>query len=484
MLTYDEQLNPDQILSFFEKISSIPRATGKEEAISNYVVSVVKELGLEFHQDEYFNVIVKKPGTEGYENSDPVMIQGHLDMVAEKDGNSTHNFDTDPLELIIEGDILRARETTLGADDGVAIAYGLALLSSTTIPHPPLEVIFTTEEETTMCGAEMLDGALLTSNILLNIDMSNEDMIVLGSAGGRDYTLSKDLRRKKPCTNFVPFKMEWSGLRGGHSGEDIHRGRQNAIILAATFMKEIMKKLPIELVHVRGGNFSNAIPRECAVKFYTLKEYEPKLLEMLAELKENYTNAFGDTDLIPSITLKQMATTDYPMVEEDAEELLNLILAIPFGPAKFSKEVNGVVTLSNNLGVVYTGSKKASFMGSCRGATDGLVENYYEKLCASFSSHHAIVDDVNAYPSWEYQDHSHLREVASKAFYEVYGKAPIFEIVHAGLEVGHIASKVKHLDAISIGPNTWDLHSTHERLSLSSYVNSWNFLKNILSKLG
>ena len=157
MLTYDEQLNPDQILSFFEKISSIPRATGKEEAISNYVVSVVKELGLEFHQDEYFNVIVKKPGTEGYENSDPVMIQGHLDMVAEKDGNSTHNFDTDPLELIIEGDILRARETTLGADDGVAIAYGLALLSSTTIPHPPLEVIFTTEEETTMCGAEMLD---------------------------------------------------------------------------------------------------------------------------------------------------------------------------------------------------------------------------------------------------------------------------------------------------------------------------------------
>lgn len=483
MLTYDEQYNPDQILSFFEKISAIPHSSGKERAVSDYIVSVAKELNLEVHQDEYFNVIVKKPATEGYENSAPVMIQGHLDMVAEKGWNSDHNFDTDPLELRIEGDMLWANDTTLGADDGVALAYGLALLSSTTISHPPLEVIFTVQEETSMLGAEMLSSDLLSSRMLLNIDGSNEDTIILGSAGGRDYTLNKEIRRKKPSTHFVPFKIEWTGLKGGHSGEDIHRGRQNALVLIASFMQELRSRFPFELVHISGGNFANSIPREGMVKFYTLKEYEPQLLNMVEDLKNSYATSFGEVDAIPDVTLTSITTADYPMEEEDAESLLQFILAIPFGPARLSEEVGGLVTVSNNLGVVYTGSRKVTLKGACRGATDELVEQYYRELAQIFTCYDAIVESMNAYPSWGYKSDSPLRDAACKVYYDMYEKAPAFEIVHAGLEVGYLAAKIENLDAISVGPNAWDLHSIRERMSLTSYVNFWNYLKNVLAIL-
>jgi len=474
------KLAPQEVFRYFKEISDVPRSSSHNEKISAYLVNFAKEHELEYYQDESGNVIIWKEGTPGYENSDMVMIQGHMDIVAEKSEDSTHDFQNDPLELIVDGDTLTANKTTLGADDGAAIAMGLALLDSTDIPHPPLEFIATVDEEIGMLGAYALDGSKIRSRKVINIDSEEEGIITVGCAGAVDIFTSFPADKK--LVNGVKYKYVVDGLLAGHSGLDIHQERANAGQIVARLFLDARENAELNIVSINGGRATNVIlgkvEGEVIVAASDVKAFEEIIATSTEEIKAEYRTSD------PGITVSIEAVAE---VSEEAvdtvcqDNFFKFLVACPTGAEHYSVELKGLVETSHSIGVVKLEDGRLITKSMSRSSVNSRNRLLARKIGIIAEALGAEVEHGSSYGAWEFNNKSDLLDVCINAYKEQYGEEPVVSAMHAGIECGIWAEKVGKVDAVSIGPDMTGVHSVNEELSIPSTERTWNYLKLILS---
>ena len=474
------KLAPQEVFRYFKEISDVPRSSSHNEKISAYLVNFAKEHELEYYQDESGNVIIWKDGTPGYENSDMVMIQGHMDIVAEKTEDSTHDFQNDPLELIVDGDTLTANKTTLGADDGAAIAMGLALLDSTDIPHPPLEFIATVDEEIGMLGAYALDGSKIRSRKVINIDSEEEGIITVGCAGAVDIFTSFPADKK--LVNGVKYKYVVDGLLAGHSGLDIHQERANAGQIVARLFLDAREKAELNIVSINGGRATNVIlgkvEGEVIVAASDVKAFEEIIATSTEEIKAEYRTSD------PGITVSIEAVGEASEEAVDTvcqDNFFKFLVACPTGAEHYSVELKGLVETSHSIGVVKLEDGRLITKSMSRSSVNSRNRLLARKIGIIAEALGAEVEHGSSYGAWEFNNKSDLLDVCINAYKEQYGEEPVVSAMHAGIECGIWAEKVGKVDAVSIGPDMTGVHSVNEELSIPSTERTWDYLKLILS---
>lgn len=468
---------------FFKELSAIPRASGNEGGVQSYLLNFAKEQNLEaFQEDGSGNIVIKKPATKGYEHISPVILQSHMDMVAEKSPESLHNFDTDPIELIEEEGFLRANRTTLGADNGIGVAYSLALLFDDRIEHPALEAIFTTEEETTMKGAELLKGESLGGRYMLNLDSEEEGVFCVSSAGGLDFVGKLPLRHTS-STQDTTYRIIVSDLKGGHSGMNINSGRANANKLLGRLLNRMVKALPdMELVSIDGGSKMNAIPRDAQALCNLSKKDEAKLREIVELMLTDACNELQPTDNV-SLRLEEAEFVSEVMDKENRDDIISFLLIVPNGVNTMSKNIHGLVESSQNLGIVATEKNEVGFYISARSSVDSLLEVITERNLALARLCKVDMLTGRNYPAWEYKAHSPLRDLAIRTYEAISNKEAKLEAIHAGLECGYFAKKIPDVDIISLGPNIYDVHSPKEKMQLDSADRMYDYVVALLKEM-
>ena len=395
-----ENLKPERVFYYFEELSKIPRESANEQAVSNFLVDTAKKLGLEVYQDKINNIIIKKPATKGYENSDGVILQGHMDMVCEKELDSNHNFKTDGLDLIIDGNYLRADKTTLGADNGIAVAMGLAILEDKNIEHPEIELLVTVEEETTMRGAMELEENILTGKMLINIDSEEEGWVTVGSAGGKEVSITFNEEKEKfDNTDSDFYRLEVKNLFGGHSGAEIHKNRLNANKVMSEVISEIKKDFDIKLCDIKGGSKDNAIPRECYFDVAIDKSLSQNFIVKSKEIFKNFKNKYIEQD--PNITfelsdLENNYNKIYP--SKLFENLLGLLNDLPTGVNTWLKEYPEIVESSNNLAIVKSIDDKISITILLRSSEPSVLNSLEEKIITIAKKYNVGYKETAAYP--------------------------------------------------------------------------------------
>ncbi len=446
---------PERVLHYFEEICAIPHGSGDTDRISDYCVSVAQNLGLDVSKDALNNVIIKKPASKGYESHEPVIIQGHLDMVCEKDADCDLDFSTDGLRLGVDGDWIYAKGTTLGGDDGIAVAMALAVLEDETLPHPPIEAVFTTDEETGMYGAEGIDVSGLNGKLLLNIDSECEGILTVSCAGGARAEIQIPL---STTPNTLPCKrIVFRGLQGGHSGVEIDKGRINADVLMGQFFKELPDDCRI--VDAFGGTKDNAIPSRAEGIVATPWD----LSQIAAEFAEQHR---PDTDpgLIIEISDAETATICYD--EASTRRIGEFLTTVPNGIQAMSKNIDGLVQTSLNLGQLRCDNHTLTATFSVRSSVGAEKKELLKKLEVLAAKFGGSFDSHGDYPAWEYKEDSILRDTMIRVYREQYGKEPVVEAIHAGLECGFFCDKIPGLDAVSFGPDMRDIHTPRERLNI------------------
>ncbi|MEG0005606.1 MAG: aminoacyl-histidine dipeptidase [Clostridium sp.] len=478
-----ENLNPKPVFKYFEEISKIPRGSKNEKAISDYLVEFAKQHSLEYIQDDYLNIIIRKPGTKGYENSKTVILQGHMDMVCEKNASSTHDFLNDPLKLRIDGDFIYATETTLGADNGVAIAYCLAILESNDIMHPPLEVLITTEEEIGMGGAINLSHNILKGDIMINIDSEEEGCLLVSCCGGIKTSITIDVTYDSLPKNFSELSLEIKGLKGGHSGMDIIKQRGNANIILGRLLKSLTKNYDLCLSYFNGGSKMNAIPREAfatiAVENNIIDEISKECINVFNSIKSEYIGV--DDGII--FNINKTNTKKEFMTKYSSLNVINSLTVIPNGVITMSNQIKDLPVSSTNLGVVTTTNSSVVLESALRSSSKSLKDhliNIHSSIADSFNGSIKFEGD---YPEWEYEVNSPIRNKFMSVYKDMFHKEPTISAIHAGLECGIIKSKYPSLDIISFGPNHFDVHSPDEHLSISSTERMYNYLLNVLKEI-
>ncbi|AEX85369.1 aminoacyl-histidine dipeptidase [Marinitoga piezophila KA3] len=474
-------LKPEKVFKFFEEISMIPRCSGNEKAISDYLVKFAKERNLEYIQDDALNVIIKKPATPGYENVPGVIIQGHIDMVCEKTSDSNHDFSKDPLKLQIDGDFIKATNTTLGADNGIAVAYALAILDSDDIEHPYIEVLMTTEEETGMGGANALDPELLKGKVLLNIDSEEEGIFYVSCAGGLRDIITLPIEFMDAPSGFKSYEIKVFGLQGGHSGMEIIKQRGNANKLLGRVLYDLNKKIEVYGISIDGGDKSNAIPREATAKILT--KDKAKLIEIIDYWKKVFKNEFSITDPDVELSVNEIEHYNKVMTKDSFEKAINILMLVHDGIQTMSKAIEGLVESSSNLGVVKTFDNRIEFTSATRSSVETLRDLIHNKAEIIAKLNGAKITTNAPYPAWEYKKDSKIRELMKKVYKDMYGKEPEITAIHAGLECGILSGKMKDVDMISFGPNIYGAHTPEEKLSISSTQRVWEFLLNVLKEM-
>ena len=467
---------PTNVFKYFLELSKIPRGSGNTKAVSDYCVSFAQKHSLWYKQDEANNVIIKKPASVGYEASAPVIIQGHLDMVCEKDSTSDINFETDALEIETDGEYIFANGTTLGADDGIAVAYALAILEADDMAHPPLEVVLTTDEETGMDGAAALDFSNLDGRLLLNIDSDQEGIFTVSCAGGLNVTGELKLNFKE--TKKKGLEITICGLKGGHSGVEIDKKRADANIVAGKLLSTLCDKTQIQLSSVNGGLKHNAIPSECKLVVSAPQNIESIITEFEKEIKKDYESA--DPDL--EIKIKEVENVRITSYEE-TKNVASLLSKMPDGIFSMSEDIDGLVKTSSNLGILETREDGIYFLSSVRSSDEKEKSSYSDIVVNHITKHGGIAQKGEEYPAWEYLPESKLRDVMCSVYEKMYNKPPVTEAIHAGLECGIFCGKVKGLDCVSFGPDILDIHTPKERLNIASTQRTWEFLKEVLENL-
>ena len=472
-------LEPARVFDFFEEICSIPHGSRNEKLISDYLVNFAKERGLKYIQDEANNVIIFQEGTCGYEDHAPVILQGHMDMVCEKDASCPIDMATEGLDVTHDGHSVFAKGTTLGGDDGIAVAYALALLDDTSIPHPPLEVIITTDEEVGMLGAAAIDLSMLKGRTLINVDSEDEGIFTVSCAGGARATLVLPEERRSvygPC-----IRLAVDGLKGGHSGIEIGQNRTNANKVMGEFMSRIQALMPLCLTSFSGGSKDNAIPRSCQATMVAMGidlERINGIAEALqAEIRETYDEPEATVQAFDVDALGGNALTT-----ECTATVIALLCSVPNGVQKMSADIEGLVQTSLNLGIAKLGDGM-SLTFSVRSSVNSEKEELLQKLrdLAAFSG--AEYSQMGEYPAWEYKADSHLRDVMVKTYAEMFGKEPEVVAIHAGLECGLLSEKLPGLDCVSVGPQMHDIHTSREKLEIASTERTWKFLLEVLKAL-
>lgn len=473
-------LEPKEVFRYFKEISDVPRASRQNEKISDYLVAFAKAQGLTYDQDESGNVIIYKGATPGYEEAEPVMIQGHMDMVAVKTEDSTHDFENDPLTLVVDGDWLKADRTTLGADNGIAVAMALAVLEAEDIPHPALEVVITVDEEIGMLGADALDGSKLNARRIINIDSEDEGVITVGCAGAVDLDARLPIARK--TVRGVRYRYAVDGLLGGHSGNEIDRERANAANLTGRVLLDAAEKAKIHLVSLSGGNATNVIMNKIEGELIVAAEdqaaFERQIAETFAVVKAEYrTSDPGLNILVTSEGEGEAAALD----EGSLDRVLRYLDAVPSGVQYKSVELENLVETSLSMGVVrleegelHTRSMLRSSVNSRKMELCRKVRIFVELLGGSVSL-------SGEYGAWEFDNKSQLLDISVRVFEEQYGRKPEVGAIHAGVECGKWAEKLGRIDAVSIGPDLKEVHSVNEKLSLSSTARTWEYVKRILA---
>lgn len=472
------------VFKYFLEISKIPRCSGNEKAISDYLVSEAKRLGLEVIQDETLNVIIKKPGTSGYENSPGVILQGHMDMVCEKNKDTVHDFTKDEIKLRVDGDYLYATGTTLGADNGIAVAMGLAILASDDIAHPPLEVVYTVNEEVSMIGAMNLDGSLFNGKYIINIDSEEEGKITVSCAGGVTAVVNINKEYKEISSCKTAYNIIIKGLQGGHSGIEIDKNRANSNVLMGRVLNRLCKHMDYDLVSIQGGLKNNAIPREAECVILIDKEKEEVLEKKISNILGIFKNEYKTSD--PGVNLeciKSNETYNKALCDDVKNKVIGVLNLMPRGIQTMSADIEGLVESSTNLGVVVTNENDIKFEFATRSSVKSLKEdlnNRMELLSKVLGVNLSLEDD---YPEWEYAKNSELEKICVDTYEELTGKKPEIVAIHAGLECGLLIDAIKGAQAISIGPDLFDVHTPNEHLGISSTNRTWDYLVAILKNI-
>lgn len=469
-------IEPRKVFHWFYEINQIPRCSGNEKRISDFLVNFAKERNLEVFQDDVFNVIIKKPAAPGYENAPTVIIQGHSDMVCIKGEGSNHNFDSDPIEMIVEGDFLRANNTTLGGDNGIAVAFGLAILDSDDLKHPAIELLVTTNEETGMDGALALSNEHLSGKILLNIDSDEEGVFLVSCAGGANQTITFPLKREKRSGKGLEIRV--SGLKGGHSGVEIIKQRGNAIKILARILDQLRDN--ITLAQISGGTKHNAIPSEAkAVVLVDDLSGTVSLIESVTkELKEEYR--VEDSGL--TVTAREVEVEEV-LDKQLSEDIIDFLMMTPDGVQYMSKDIEGLVQTSVNNAVVEEGDGQLAITISFRSSSGSSLRELLNRVTLIAKRTNGRAQENSSYPAWEYDAHSEIRKKAVRVYEELFGKKPEVSAIHAGLECGVLKRILPDTDMISFGPNIHDAHTEKERLCISSVKRVWKFLIRLLEEI-
>ena len=477
-----DKFMPEKVFYYFEEISKIPRGSGNTAAVSDYCVQFARERGLECYQDELNNVIIIKEATPGYENSDTVMLQGHLDMVCEKTPQINHDFEKDPIKLMIEDDWITADSTTLGGDDGIAIAYALAILDSDNIEHPRLECVFTIDEEVGMDGAKYLDCSRLRAKYLINLDSEDEGIFLTSCAGGVRYNITLPVQREKVCGTKASFTIK--NLTGGHSGAEIDKERANAVLLMGRALSEIGKAVDIRITDLTGGFKDNAIPRECSAGLIINENDLEKAKSAIAAVMDVYKDEYAVSDpemdydfMVDDINEANALTAD------TTEKMLFMLNMIPNGVQAMSMDIKGLVETSLNLGIAYIDEENINFKIAVRSSVTSRKRRICDKLELLTTYLGGSFTSEGEYPAWVYKRDSRLREIMCSAYEDLFGKPAKVEAIHAGLECGLISEKMPGIDIVSLGPDMKDIHTTEERLSISSTKRVWELVLEVLKKL-
>lgn len=472
-----------RFLYYFTQLSSIPRGSGNTKAVSDYCAQFARDHQLRYVQDEYHNIIMYQDGTDGYQNHPPVIIQGHLDMVCVHTPDCPLNMETEGLRLRTDGDWLWADGTTLGADDGIAVAYALAILESGQIPHPPLEVVFTTDEETGMGGAHGLDPELLQGRVLLNLDSEEEGVFTAGCSGGSKSTLTLPVRWEE--VSGVPVELKVTGLLGGHSGMMIAAGRANACILLGQLLNHLSLGCDLRLVSAGGGEKDNAIPAEASAQILVPKGAVAAVQEGTAQYLAQVRAHYQDTD--PGLEFKAIpgspAATVPALDRASTKQLIRLLTTLPYGVQAMMADIPGLPQTSCNPGVLRLSETEATLLVSVRSSVKAECRSLSEHIARLAGDCGGTSTDRGAYPPWEYRAESHLRDVVAQLYPQVSGSPAVFNVIHAGVECGILYEKLPGLDALSFGPTILDIHSPKERFQLASVQRTWQFLLRLLENL-
>lgn len=476
-------IQPERVFYYFEELTQIPHGSHNTKQISDYCVDFANKKGLKVYQDEYNNVVIYKPAAKGYENAPVVMLQGHLDMVCEKESGINHDFEKDPLDIYVEDGWITARGTTLGGDDGIAVAYALAILEDDTIEAPAIEAVFTVDEEVGLDGARRLDGSVLSAGYMINIDNEEEGAFIVGCAGGMRSCLKLPVSytdMEGQCC-----KLTITGLLGGHSGMEIAKGRANAHILLGRLLFYLNEELFYGISEIVGGRMDNAIARECSVTICIDPEDEEELIRICSGLERELKNEYSGSDEGIRILAEKTGTAgSHPVIEErNKQSFIFLLMNVPNGVQKMSGHIEGLVETSLNLGILSMDEECITMSFSVRssvGFAKQALADRLQYLIEFFGGEYA---ETGRYPEWAYRPESAFRDKAVKLYEDMFEEKADVCVIHAGLECGLFADKKPELDMISIGPDMKDIHTPMEKLSIKSVEKIWRYLLALLKEM-
>jgi dipeptidase D len=480
-----EGLEPQLLWKHFAALSRIPRGSKNEAAAAQYVLDTAGQLGLEGRQDEAGNVLVRKPAAPGHEGAPSVCLQSHLDMVCEKNSDKAHDFTRDPIELVRDGDALRANGTTLGADNGVGVAAALAVAEDRSLEHGPLEMLFTTDEETGLTGAQRLAPDFLRSRILLNVDSEEEGQIYVGCAGGIDTQGAWRIAREPAKPNTVTLALRVTGLRGGHSGVEIDKGRGNAVKILNRVLRALADDAGARLVDVRGGNKRNAIPREAFATFCVAKSRVGRARKLVSRWERTVRDELGAVEPDLKVSLAEPAATDGVAVlkRKPQKQILQAISALPHGVVKMSAAIPGLVETSTNVAVIATEGDTVTLATSQRSSVASEIQEIAQTVKTVLELGGATVTQGDGYPGWKPNVESPTLKRAVATYASLYGNEPEVKAIHAGLECGLIGEKYPGIDMISFGPTVEGAHSPDEKILVDTVPRFWRFLTVLLKAL-
>ncbi len=474
----------EKILGIFEEINTIPRKSKNEEKISNWLVEWAKSHDLEVKQDKALNICINVPATAGRENDPTVILQGHMDMVCEKTPESAHDFSKDAIKHIIDDEWMHADNTTLGADNGIAIAIALEIAMDDSISHPPLELLFTVDEETGLYGAKSIEGDFISGKILLNIDSEDEGVFTIGCAGGRDVEIKLNLNKESPDAQDPCFRLSVDGLKGGHSGIDIQEHRENANIILARLLRYIAKEVDsIRLADIAGGSAHNAIPRNSYAVITLPSSVQDKFKDVFNRASSKLEDLAKSYDPDIKISLTEEKEKQQAYSSEDTQKVISLINAVPHGVTRMSADIEGLVETSNNFATMGIENDTLTLLSSQRSSIETQLEYIISKVESVAELAGAAYETNEGYPGWEPNPKSNILALCKNVYKELFGKEPHVEAIHAGLECGLIGAKFDGMDMISYGPTLKNPHSPEEKLHLPSIPKIWDFTVELLKAI-
>lgn len=474
-----EELLKERVFNHFYQVCQIPHPSGGEKALSDFLLKWALDQGLDARQDGVNNVFIRKPATPGREKDPAVMLQAHIDMVCEKNSDSSHDFTKDPIKWVIEGDrITTGGETTLGADDGIGVAFAMTVLEDETLSHPDLEVLFTVAEESDFTGATKFDMSWMKAEYIINLDHACDREILSGSCGGMDAVVRLPIQLKNLEKDWKTYTVAITGLKGGHSGEDIHRGRGNANSLLGRFFAEAQKRFTYGISGLKGGSYRLAIPREARADLSLAEADHEKLIQLAKEMEAMFREELQGTSASLKITVSQAAKAKG---SASPEKLTTLLIVAPDGICQMNEVLTGLVDTSDNMGELHMDDKEFRIEFEIRSAQDSLKYYVYDKISRLCALVGAECTTTLEYASWHFRAKSRIRDTAAKVYRKLYNSEPSILTLHAGLEVGCFFEARPSLDAISLGADCWSFHSPSEMVSIPSVRKMYQFLCGILT---